>query len=32
MPGLPVLLRPARALGVPVKRFAEEVEDPAGEG
>jgi transcriptional regulator with XRE-family HTH domain len=31
MPGLPVSLRLAEALGVPVERFAEGVEDPAGE-
>jgi transcriptional regulator with XRE-family HTH domain len=31
LPGLPVLLRPAKALGVPVERFAESVEDPTGE-
>jgi hypothetical protein len=31
MPSLPVLLRLAEALGVPVERFAEGVEDPAGE-
>jgi transcriptional regulator with XRE-family HTH domain len=31
MPGLPVLLRLAGALGVPVERFAEGVEDPAEE-
>jgi transcriptional regulator with XRE-family HTH domain len=30
-PGLPALLRLAGALGVPVERFAEGVEDPAGE-
>jgi hypothetical protein len=29
MPGLPALLRLAGALGVPVERFAEGVEDPA---
>src|SRR5262245_23903028 len=29
--GLPVLLRLAAALGVPVERLAEGVEDPAGE-
>jgi hypothetical protein len=28
MPGLPVLVRLAGALGVPVERFAEGVEDP----
>jgi putative transcriptional regulator len=28
-PGLPALLRLAGALGVPVERFAEGVEDPA---
>jgi transcriptional regulator with XRE-family HTH domain len=28
-PGLPALVRLARALGVPVERFAEGVEDPA---
>jgi transcriptional regulator with XRE-family HTH domain len=31
MPGLPVLLRLAEALGVPVERFAEGVEDPTGD-
>jgi putative transcriptional regulator len=31
MPGLPVLLRLANALGVPVERFAEGIEDPAGD-
>jgi transcriptional regulator with XRE-family HTH domain len=31
MPGLPVLLRLAEALGGPVERLAEGVEDPAGE-
>jgi transcriptional regulator with XRE-family HTH domain len=31
MPGLPVSLRLAEALGVPVERFTEGVEDPAGE-
>jgi transcriptional regulator with XRE-family HTH domain len=31
MPGLPALLRLAEALGVPVERFAEGVEDPAGD-
>ena len=31
MPGLPVLLRLAGALGVPVERFAEGLEDPAGD-
>jgi transcriptional regulator with XRE-family HTH domain len=30
-PGLAALLRLAGALGVPVERFAEGVEDPAGE-
>jgi transcriptional regulator with XRE-family HTH domain len=30
-PGLPALLRLAGALGVPVERFAESVEDPAGD-
>jgi transcriptional regulator with XRE-family HTH domain len=30
-PGLPVLLRLAAALGVPVERIAEGVEDPAGD-
>jgi transcriptional regulator with XRE-family HTH domain len=30
-PGLPALLRLAAALGVPVERFAEGVDDPAGE-
>jgi transcriptional regulator with XRE-family HTH domain len=30
-PGLPALMRLAGALGVPVKRFAEGVEDPAGD-
>jgi HTH-type transcriptional regulator, cell division transcriptional repressor len=30
-PGLPALLRLAGALGVPVERFAEGVEDPAGD-
>jgi transcriptional regulator with XRE-family HTH domain len=30
-PGLPALLRLAQALGVPVERFAEGVEDPAGD-
>ena len=30
MPGLPVLLRLAGVLGVPVERFAEGVKDPAG--
>jgi DNA-binding XRE family transcriptional regulator len=30
MPGLPVSLRLAETLGVPVERFAEGVEDPAG--
>jgi transcriptional regulator with XRE-family HTH domain len=30
-PGLPALLRLAKALGVPVERFAEGVEDPAGD-
>jgi transcriptional regulator with XRE-family HTH domain len=30
-PNLPALLRRAAALGVPVERFAEGVEDPAGE-
>ena len=30
-PGLPALLRLAAALGVPVERFAEGVEDPAAE-
>jgi transcriptional regulator with XRE-family HTH domain len=29
-PGLPAALRLAAALGVPVERFAEEVEDPGG--
>jgi transcriptional regulator with XRE-family HTH domain len=29
-PGLPALIRLAGALGVPVERFAEGVEDPAG--
>jgi transcriptional regulator with XRE-family HTH domain len=29
MPGLPALVRLAAALGVPVERFAEGVEDPA---
>jgi hypothetical protein len=32
LPGLPAALRPAGALGVPVKRLAEGVEDPAGDG
>ena len=32
LPGLPVSLRRAAALGVPVERLAEGVEDPAGEG
>jgi putative transcriptional regulator len=31
MPGLPALLRLARALGVPPERFAEGVADPAGD-
>jgi len=31
MPGLPALLRLAHALGVPPERFAEGVEDPAGD-
>jgi transcriptional regulator with XRE-family HTH domain len=31
MPGLPVLRRLAEALGVPLERFAEGVEDPAGQ-
>ena len=31
MPGLPACLRLAEVLGVPVERFAEGVEDPAGE-
>jgi transcriptional regulator with XRE-family HTH domain len=31
MPGLPALLRLAEALGVPVERFAEGVEDPQEE-
>jgi transcriptional regulator with XRE-family HTH domain len=31
LPGLPVLLRLAQTLGVPVERFAEGVEDPARE-
>jgi hypothetical protein len=31
MPGLPVLIRLADALGVPVERFAEGGEDPAEE-
>ena len=31
MPGLPALLRLAQALGVPPERFAEGVEDPAGD-
>jgi hypothetical protein len=31
-PGLPTLLRLAGALGVPVERLAEGVEDPAGDG
>jgi hypothetical protein len=31
MPGLAVLVRLAGALGVPVERFAEGVEDPAAE-
>jgi transcriptional regulator with XRE-family HTH domain len=30
-PGLPALLRLAGALGVPVERFAEGVDDPAGD-
>jgi transcriptional regulator with XRE-family HTH domain len=30
-PGLPALLRLAGALGVPVERFAQGVEDPAGD-
>ena len=30
-PGLPALLRLAGALGVPVERFAEGVEDPPGD-
>jgi transcriptional regulator with XRE-family HTH domain len=30
-PGLPALLRLAGALGVPVERFAEGVEGPAGD-
>ena len=30
-PNLPALLRLAAALGVPVERFAEGVEDPAGQ-
>ena len=30
-PGLPALLRQAGAMGVPVERFAEGVEDPAGD-
>jgi transcriptional regulator with XRE-family HTH domain len=30
-PGLPEALRLARALGVPVERFAEGVEDPVGD-
>jgi hypothetical protein len=30
-PGLPALLRLAGALGVPVERLAEGVEDPAGQ-
>ena len=30
-PGLPAALRLAEALGVPVERFAEGVEDPAEE-
>jgi transcriptional regulator with XRE-family HTH domain len=31
-PGLPALLRLAAALGVPVERLAERVEDPAEDG
>jgi hypothetical protein len=31
MPGLPVLQELARVLKVPMERFAEGVEDPAGE-
>jgi transcriptional regulator with XRE-family HTH domain len=31
LPGLPALLRLAQALGVPPERFAEGVEDPAGD-
>jgi transcriptional regulator with XRE-family HTH domain len=30
-PGLPALLRLSGALGVPVERFAEGVEDPTGD-
>jgi transcriptional regulator with XRE-family HTH domain len=30
-PGLPALLRLAGALGVPVERFAEGADDPAGD-
>ena len=31
MPGLPALVRLAAAMGMPVERFVEGVEDPAGE-
>jgi hypothetical protein len=31
MPGLPALVRLAKALGVRVERLAEGVEDPAGD-
>jgi transcriptional regulator with XRE-family HTH domain len=31
MPGLPALARLAKVLGVPVERFADGVEDPAGQ-
>jgi transcriptional regulator with XRE-family HTH domain len=31
MPGLPALLRLSEALGVPVERFAEGVEEPEGD-
>jgi hypothetical protein len=32
MPGLPRSLRLAKVLGMPLERFAEGVEDPAGRG